>query len=311
MRRAAIDIGSHSFLLTIVDEWGDVVWDERHVVALGKDVGNDGSLRADRMTRGMNVLRTFLKTCEAHNVGGSAIHACATSAVRRARNGEEWVSDVLGELGLSISIATGAEEASLTFVGSLHGLPAFDGETWAIDIGGGSAEIARGRPGCLSYAVSTPLGAARQAELHLPAVDDAGRVSADGMNSLEANAAIALEALTATPQTTLGPTRCVAVGGTATSLLALHLGHRRYRGASLHGGILSTQAIGGMVQRLLPLNRAERIACIPFAPDRADTLLAGAAILTAIVRTLGHAEVIISTRGLRFGMLVGAKDLDH
>jgi exopolyphosphatase/guanosine-5'-triphosphate,3'-diphosphate pyrophosphatase len=296
--RAAIDLGSHSFLLTILNDQGAMVHDEMCPVGLGRGLGDKGSLRADRMQVAEQVLDDFLMTTRRHGVSPHQIAAGATSAARRATNAPAWFAEIRGRTGLHIRILSGDEEARMTYLGAVSDL---DDETRSIvtvDLGGGSTEIGVGVGGRFLHRVSLELGALRQSEAHV-LMDDEGGILDPRLTSLQTAIRLATKDAPSPRPVEL----VVATGGTATTLAALKARLTHFTPQAVHGTALTRADLLEMTQRLVSMTGTERRAFVSIAPDRADTLIAGACILLGVLEHLEHPNLQVSSRGLRFGLL--------
>ncbi|RMD89572.1 MAG: hypothetical protein D6807_03470, partial [Alphaproteobacteria bacterium] len=137
---AVIDVGSNSIRLVVFDglrRHPHVLFNEKVLCGLGADVAKTGRLGESAMTRGLETLRRFALILEA--MQAAEIDAVATAAVRDAENGPAFLARVRAETGLAVRILDGAEEARLSALGVLSGVPRADGIIG--DLGGGSLEL--------------------------------------------------------------------------------------------------------------------------------------------------------------------------
>jgi len=295
MPRAAIDIGSNSLLLTVTTDDGTVLTDLVNVVGLGRDVGDDGALRADRMDAAVEVLTKYAAVAEKLGVPPHQVVPGATSACRRATNGAAFIERVKHETGLQIRLLSGDEEARCTTAGALSGLSVEPGKTVVIDPGGGSTEFALCEHGEVLQAYSTEIGSVRLMDAALgwgvATASDIERargvVQAAMKPAAFANAAA----------------QAVGVAGTVTSLAAAELGLHTWDSDAVHGFVLTRHAIQRWIKRLAPVDVDARRALLPATPDRAATLLAGALVIDTALDVAGVEDVRVSVRGLRFGLL--------
>jgi len=161
---AALDIGSNTVrLLVAVPEGCELhtVLDLSSFARLGSGVDQTGLLDPARQDRAAETVRDFTKAARAQGV--DRILAVATSAVRDARNGAEFAARLHREAGVDVQIATGEEEARLTFLGATLGIPLSE-ELLVIDIGGGSGEIIAASSGQISWGQALPIGGGRLTE---------------------------------------------------------------------------------------------------------------------------------------------------
>ncbi len=169
-RVAAIDCGTNSIRLLIADPAADgtlvdVVRDMR-IVRLGQGVDRTGRLAAEAIERTRHALVDFADLIRGH--GASAVRMVATSATRDAANRDDFTSMVRAVLGVEPEVVTGDEEAALSFVGAVAGLPGLRSPLLVADIGGGSTELVLGVPGAGELrAHSMDVGCVRMTERHL------------------------------------------------------------------------------------------------------------------------------------------------
>lgn len=291
MPAAAVDLGSHSCMMLLLDDQHRVLRDEAPIVALGAGLGHGGRIRPDRRAAAVAVIADFARLCREHGVEPDQIEAVATSAARRAVDAQELVHDVHEACGVRLRVISGEEEARLTFKGATLGRA--DATVAVIDIGGGSTEVGHGRPGRLEGARSLELGTLRITESVL-GVDAIG---AAAMAEARSTIARAVSGLGARPE------QAVAVAGTATMLAAWELGLSAWDRDAVHDHPLTRATIGRAIAALAPMSTLERRAANPVSPPRADSLVAGLLILDGILEQLGLDRAYASVRGMRWGLL--------
>ncbi|MBM4365893.1 MAG: Ppx/GppA family phosphatase [Deltaproteobacteria bacterium] len=292
--KASIDIGSNSILLLVMD--GDrVVHDEARVVGLGRGMGETGVFRPERKEAAIAALRDYAAVAANYGIAPANIRAVATSASRRALNAASFYADVKRQTGVEVEVISGEEEARMTYLGGLTGLTLPLGPVLLCDPGGGSTEIILGEGGKILYRVSLEIGTVRLTDAFL----GYERVEPPALARCRA----AIDEAVATVRLPARPRAVVAVAGTATSLAATNLGLATYDSSLVHNSVLPATALRTWGDRLLAASPAERRSLIVSSPDRADTLLAGVAILLAILRLSGRQSYRISDRGLRYGAL--------
>jgi exopolyphosphatase/guanosine-5'-triphosphate,3'-diphosphate pyrophosphatase len=296
VRTAVIDIGSNTLLLLITEPTatGDLraVVDLCRFGRLGQGLDASGRLHPDAIARSLDICREYRAAMDAHGVDRVAV--VATEAVRKAANGADFVEPARALLGAEIAVIPGEREAALAFTAQARSLPALRGRPFAVaDVGGASTEVIVTDSARVVSAVSVPIGAVRLAERHLrhdPATaDERAALAAD----IDAHlAALALPAGVA----------LVASAGTATTLAAVELGLTRYDPDRVHGLTLPAARVLELADRLLAATAAERRALPGIEPQRVDVIHAGAEIFARLVVRLGAPEVVISDRGIRWGL---------
>lgn len=293
--RASIDVGSNSLLLTVVDDAGRVLHDEARVVGLGRGLGDMGRMQPERRALGARVLADYVATAAKLGVPASEIRAAATSGARRALDAPELFAELEARLGLRVETISGEEEARLSYLGALQGLPLPPPPHLVIDLGGGSTEVVLGEGPTLGWRRSLEIGSVRLTEtfIDLEAITDADR------DRLRAHVTRAAEVL----PDARAATAIVAVAGTATSLAAIDLGLDHYVAERVHGARLPLDRLEALADRLAHADAAQRLEIAAVSPERADFLMAGAEVLIALCRLAGQDALTISNGGLRFGLL--------
>jgi exopolyphosphatase/guanosine-5'-triphosphate,3'-diphosphate pyrophosphatase len=297
-RRAAIDIGTNSVLLLIAERAGDA-WrplvDRATITRLGQGVDRTRELAPEARERTLAALRDYAEVLHTHGV--TELDVVGTSAMRDARGGREFADQAAQVLGVAPRILSGAEEAEVTFTGTLSGLE-LDGGVTVFDVGGGSTEVIRGHAGPNTHAdaaVSLDIGSVRLFERHVasdpPAREELARVDAD----IDA-------ALSSAPSASAGAT-LVGVAGTVTTLAAIALELETYDGERVHGLRLTREAVASVARRLERMTHAERCALAGLEPKRADVIVVGARIVERVISWAGAAELVVSDRGVRWGLL--------
>ena len=169
-RIAAIDMGTNSFHLIIVEvrEDGSIKFldGEREFIRLGSELGEDLSFISEGETaKAILVLQNFATIAKYHKAD---IRAVSTSAVREAKNKNNFIEEVFKPTGIKVETIEGAEEAKLIFLGMKNALPINDKSVLGIDIGGGSTEFIHGVNGIPIYAESVKIGAVRLSKKFFP-----------------------------------------------------------------------------------------------------------------------------------------------
>lgn len=295
MPRAAIDIGSNSLLLLVTDDAGGVLHDEAQVVGLGRGLGDRGVFRPDRMDAALTVLSGYAAKARELGVAPGDVRAVATSASRRALNASTFYATVKARTGLKVEVISGEEEARLTWMGGVDGLGLGTGPAVMCDPGGGSTEVIVGEGPHIRSRVSFEIGTVRLTEQYL----GFGNFSPSGLARLRGH----VDATLGDFELPLVPKAAVAVAGTATTLAAADLGLSTYDPSVVHGSTLTAASLRRWADRLLAATPEERRQLVAVSPERADTVLAGAVILLAVLERARRQAWRVSDRGLRFGAI--------
>src|SRR5882757_9139881 len=163
MRIAAIDLGTNSFHLLVVDAGPDGSFvplvREKEMLRLGDDVARDGRISRDAARRALATVRRFRALAD--GAGATRIVACATSAFREANNGSRLAAELAAQAGIEVRIIDGETEAGLIYSAVRASVLMEKGPVLALDLGGGSLEVMVGDANALWWAKSLPLGVAR------------------------------------------------------------------------------------------------------------------------------------------------------
>jgi len=292
-RIAIVDVGSNTAKLIALEYRPGYAWrqlDElRAVVRLSAGLG-DGLLQPRPFARGLAALRTFASYATA--AGVDQVVATATSAVRDARNGAEFVAAARG-LGIELRVLDGAEEARIGALAVANGLDLTDAVTF--DLGGGSFQLAELVDRRWRGGASWPLGAVRAHEAYL-------RGDPPKPKAVKALRTAAHAAAAGWWGRGAAPPSFVALGGTIRNLANVHQKRVGYPLDLLHGYRLPAADLAALADDLVALPAAQRAELPGLNRDRADIIAAGAVVVAEVVAALGAVEVVVSGQGLREGL---------
>jgi exopolyphosphatase / guanosine-5'-triphosphate,3'-diphosphate pyrophosphatase len=300
---AVIDMGSNSTRLLIADVDDGVVRElrrETRITRLGQGVDSAGRLADEAVERVLAALADYRAAID--EAGADRIVAIATSAVRDAANGDEFLATLRERFGIEARILTGDEEAQLTFLGATASRPRGGDPTLVLDIGGGSTEFVIGVPGeAPQFHVSTQAGAVRQTERCItadpPPPDDLQRLAAEVRSIFEAAVPAPLRKAASTG---------IAVAGTATSVAAIDQGLDPYDPERVHGYPLELGAVEQVLAMLAAMTEEERRTVTGLNPDRAPTIVAGVVILVEAMRAFGLERMETSEADILHGAALSA-----
>jgi exopolyphosphatase/guanosine-5'-triphosphate,3'-diphosphate pyrophosphatase len=296
VRLGVIDIGTNTLLLLVAERCADgqirAVTDVCRFGRLGQGLDATGRLHPDAIARSLVILREYRSLLDHHGV--SRTRVIATEAMREAENASELVGPAASVLGTNIETIDGPREAELAYLAQTHSLPRLQGKPFVVaDVGGGSTEIVVADGTKVASATSVPIGAVRLAERHLTSDPPSSAEKAALAKDIDA----ALAPLALPSGVTL-----VASAGTATNLAAADLALERYDSDRVHGHTMTPAALGKLADRLLAATAAQRREIVGIEAQRADVIPAGAAIFQRLVAKLAATEVVVSDRGIRWGV---------
>jgi exopolyphosphatase/guanosine-5'-triphosphate,3'-diphosphate pyrophosphatase len=289
-RFAAIDVGTNSVLLLVAErdsagKWQPVL-ERAEITRLGKGVDQSKRLAPEAIETTVKCLEAY--AAEARSLGAEKIVTSATSAARDASNGREFLDAAKSRAGLDIEIIAGAEEARLSYA-SAHADFGGNAPLIVLDIGGGSTEFIYGTAqGEVQFRHSFDVGSVRMTERF---ASDTGKIREHLRTTFAA-----------LPKPPAGA-RLVGVAGTVTTVLSVSRAIDPYDAARVHGATMPKSEVSAVTARLLSLDLEARKKLPGLQPKRADVIPAGAVILEESMTAVGATELVVSDRGLRWGLL--------
>jgi exopolyphosphatase/guanosine-5'-triphosphate,3'-diphosphate pyrophosphatase len=318
---AALDLGTNNCRLLIATPTSTgfrVVEAYSRIVRLGEGLGASGRLSEPAMERALAALKVSAEKIRRRRA--VRVKAIATQACRMAENGPAFVEQVRKETGLTLEIITPREEAQLSVAGCVTLLDREADAALVVDVGGGSTELswvdlkgegldAQPRQFAawrlpIKAWLSIPVGVVTLAEQFPEHGEDQHGWFRDMVEFVKSKIEPFTHAEPMREVFEAGRAHLVGTSGAITSLAGLHLGLERYDRARVDGLWLTRDDCEAAAGRLLGLTPEQRAAEPCIGPDRADLVLAGAAILQAVQELWPCARVRVADRGLREGLLM-------
>jgi exopolyphosphatase/guanosine-5'-triphosphate,3'-diphosphate pyrophosphatase len=295
--RAAIDIGTNSVRLLVVDDGRDL--ERRAVITrLGEGVDRTGELSDAAMERTLATLVDFRDVLDGYGV--EAPRVVATSAARDARNRDTFFAAATDVLGAPPELLPGDQEARLSFEGAVAALDPAEGPFLVVDIGGGSTELAVGTSTADSV-YSMNVGAVRLTELQLHHDPPQPEELTNALGLVEDRLDDALRAVPAAEDART----LVGVGGTITTVAAIEIGLAVYDRDRVHGFRLSRAAAEDVFRTLATEPLADRKHNPGLHADRADVIVGGCVVLVGVMRRLRAPELVVRDADLLDALAVG------
>ena len=296
---AAIDIGSNSTNLLVVDGDGNEIVREVNVTALGEGVARTSTLSPAAVERTMRVISRYADIVATHE---ATLHITGTAACRMATNTAEFFAQVQKITGVAPRLLSPRDEARLAYLGATTSLPAVDGLTMVVDIGGASTELTVGTSEVLD-SVSLPFGVVTltEAELHrdpprAEELSNAISIVGDAVDNAVIERPVLADAQ-----------RVVGVAGSIVTIAAVELGLHTFDAARLHGMHLTKDAAEDVFRTLATESLADRVHNPGLPVERAGVIVGGCCLLVAIMRRLGLDHIIVSTHNLLDGVVHEAR----
>lgn len=300
-RLAAIDVGTNSIRVIVAEAFADgqyrVLDDEKEIARLGNGMTETGRLDDASIEKAILAIDRMKRIAEGY--GATYIRAVGTAAVRDADNGQALVDRVLERTGVRIEVITPEDEAQLTFksVSAAFDLTSFP--SVIADIGGGSAEVVLCSGGLIEQVFPIPLGAVLLTEMfggpELSAGERFSAMSAfirEQVDRYFADAAIDPELL-------------IGAGGTFEALAKLSMGRfEPTPGALIRGYDMERSEVKRLLDRVRALSVKDRAKLPGISPNRAEIIVAGAALVLALMKRLTVDRLRVHDGGIRDGLLL-------
>jgi exopolyphosphatase/guanosine-5'-triphosphate,3'-diphosphate pyrophosphatase len=298
-RIAVVDLGTNTALMSVLVAAGRdprrlrIVEDLHVVTGLGRDRGADGRLAARGRQRAMQALRHFAARLDALVLDETMVRGAATAAVREAADGEEFLEEIRELTGLHIGMVDGREEAELVALAQERSFPQRL-PLLVVDIGGGSTEVALRHRGRTEWEISLPLGSVKLGERHGSGSGGEAELAALREAVQQACGELPVERERAT---------LVGVAGTVTTAFQVARGLAIWDPERIHGQTMRATELDAVASRLAGMSDAERRRVPGLHPGRARFIVPGILLLRGIMEHYAMDEVLVSDRGLRFGLL--------
>ncbi|MCH8030158.1 MAG: Ppx/GppA family phosphatase [Candidatus Dadabacteria bacterium] len=302
MRIASIDLGTNTFRMMVADaDRGGIkkLHVEREITRLSggfrAEYGLISAEAAERSIRAVSRFSEIAKRCCVEN-----LRAVATSVVREARNGVEFIQRIKRETAIDVEIITWEEEARLTVLGVLNSVPLNTDYALIFDIGGGSTEYMLLKGGNIIRMGSASLGVVRLCEKHIGGVGIPAEGDLDALSG-EIEQVMSTE-LDSFDKEFGGELTLISTAGTPTTLASIDLGEEPYNPELVNGHVLSRNALRVMFDTLVNLDIRGRARMRGMEKGREDLLIPGCMILIKTMEMFYKDEVTVSDGGLLEGI---------
>jgi len=305
-RFGVIDVGSNSVRLLVAETGSEhgyrLIDDEKATVRLGAGLDATGLISSDAVPLALETITRYRRIAMAHGV--RRVRAVATAAVREARNGREFARRVSDETGVELEILPEEDEARLAYrsvAGTFDLRPIVAGVT---DVGGGSTEVVVSFNGVVEHVCSLPLGAVRLTEKFGPWDGD----RSDAFDAMREYIDLELERAIPRPASPLHV--LFAVGGTARTIGSVSMRRRGWTWSTdilpvaVRGHDMARSEIKKMLRDLVPMTISQRAGVPGLPADRADIIVAGAAIIHRLMKRLRVKQLRVHDGGVREGVLL-------
>jgi exopolyphosphatase/guanosine-5'-triphosphate,3'-diphosphate pyrophosphatase len=297
---AVIDLGSNSWRLVVFTYEPGAWWkhtDELYeTVRIGAGLAASGRLSEDAIARGLETLSVFARFCRANAIAPADVHCVATSAIRDAANGEQFLTDAQDQTGLTIEILSAQEEARFGYIAAVNTSTLSEGVV--LDIGGGSLQLTHVERRQAREMASFPLGAVRVTEQWLTGD---GPVKKKDVARVRAHTRARLSEL---KWLSTSGRRLVGIGGAVRNLAAAAQHVDGAIDLGVQGFVISPDVLSELVQTLAALPSDERGTVPGIKPGRGDIILAAALVLETVLEVGGFDGIEATEAGLREGVFI-------
>ena len=263
-------------------------------VRIGAGMGESGRLSEEAIARGLETLIVFEHFCVASGLPLSQVHAVATSAIRDAANGHEFVRSAEQATGLRIEILSAQEEARLGYVTAVNTSTLTDGAV--LELGGGSMQLIEVSGRQARELSSVPLGAVRLTEELLP---EARKTRKKDLDRVRSRVRATLDQVPWLPRS---GDRLLGIGGAVRNLASAAQHAAEQEDLGVQGYVLTQDALGDLITQLAAIEPAERGSIPGIKPGRGDIVLAAALTIEGVLERGGFGGIEATEAGLREGV---------
>jgi exopolyphosphatase/guanosine-5'-triphosphate,3'-diphosphate pyrophosphatase len=298
MKLAAFDVGTNTVLMLVAESLPDGTFkpllERSRITRLGKGVDKNGKLDKETSRLTLDTIAEFAEAARA--AGAEKIIAAATSALRDAADGADFIQRVKEKARVELKVIPGAEEAELSRLAVKRSLDlSSDLRLLIVDIGGGSTELIRSEPDRDLTTVSLQIGSVRLTERIIqhdpPSKEEIAKLTETIDEQLEKLG------------WTFRPDALVGIAGTVTTIAAVALKMSDYDSSRVHGYVLAREEVSAIAKRFGELPLAERKKIPGLVEARADVIFAGSVILERVMQRFNVGHVIVSDQGVRWGLV--------
>lgn len=299
MKIASIDVGSNTVILLIAEVEQNLktiksIYDLQFVPRISEGLIESKSISEEKVFELLQILSHYKELAKKYNC--TSIYAIGTNAFRIASNSKEVIKKILEELGITIEVLSGELEAEYSFLGATY--QRFNSKnSLVIDIGGGSTEISLGKNCKIKNKLSLPIGVVSLKEKFFNG-------HPDNYNLTGAYKEIG-KYLKKIDFTGSDIDIAIAIAGTPTTLASIKKKLNVYDEQAVEGDELEFSDINCFIDELSQLkseeilNKYQTVVC-----NREDLLLSGSVLLYKIMSYFKLNKVIVSTKGLRYGVII-------
>ena len=300
-RIGVIDMGTNTFHLLItdiIDNMPHTLVNEKSPVGLGKGGINEGVITEEAITRALTTLCGFRKILEIHNV--MHVIATGTSAVRTAKNKQEFIERIKKEVHIDVEVIDGSREAELIFRAVQQAVPMDDNVSLAMDIGGGSVEFIIGNAKEILWKQSFEIGGQRLIDrfhMHDPMREEDKVMMHDYFDRVLTPLDEAIK--------NLKPVQLIGCSGTFDTLAEMNIQYHREKIVleKQTNYLLSLVDFKRLRNQMVMSTRAERLCFAGMIELRADMVVVAICLIDHVLKLIQTNTIMVSTYSLKEGVL--------
>jgi exopolyphosphatase/guanosine-5'-triphosphate,3'-diphosphate pyrophosphatase len=297
MKIASIDIGTNTVILLIAEIKNNHIIslkNEYRVPRIGKGLEHSRNISAEKITLLIQILSEYNDIIKSYNC--ELVLAIGTNAFRISSNASEIIKLIKDKFGIEINIVTSLKEAEYSFLGAVSDYYNDNNDNLIIDIGGGSTELIAGKMNEIKYINSFQTGVVSGTEQFFrhdpPLLFEISNYD-NFLSSTFVNIDISKNV------------RAIAIAGTPTTLACIQKGLKVYNEDEVEGSILTQGDVFRLKEELYNLSSTQiKKKYSQVVSGREDVLLAGTIILHKLMKLLNLTELLVSTKGIRYGAIV-------
>ncbi|WKN31851.1 Ppx/GppA phosphatase family protein [Porifericola rhodea] len=307
MKIAAIDIGTNSIHMVIAKVSHNhniqIIDREKEMVKLGVGVFATNRLSERAFQQGLETIKRYVQLADQR--GADEIITAATSAIREAHNGGEFLHELVSATGISPETISGSKEARLIFKAVRNEIALKGKNAMVIDIGGGSTEITVGNEQDILMGKSMKLGVLRLLDMF----NGEDKVGGEALGVLEAHIRFVARQIIAEAKE-LGFSRIIGTSGTIRTLgEAAHIAAGGKPMKSVNAEVVKREDLESLTKQLLKMNVEKRAAVNGIGDKRADAIHLGGVLLVQLLQMADAKEITLCDASLREGLILDY--LDH
>ena len=299
MKVAALDLGTNTFLILVCEvinkKIEKIYHDQVEVVRLGQGVDKHKEFHADALKRAELCLQKYSSIIKEHRP--EKVFAMATSAARDVKNKQE-LFEIGKRVDIPIQIISGDEEANLTYLGATSGLPLDTKKRLIVDVGGGSTELILGQGEKVLFKQSLDVGCVRLTERYIEKAPVSTQTIEIIKNEIINKSSQSIQEILKIAN----PDEAIAVAGTPTELAKADIGY--FDPVKIDGYKLTAEKLKNWIEVFAKNNNDQIIKLFNISSGRADVILVGSLILYVICDLLKLSQLVVSTRGVRYGIAI-------